>query len=179
MIMNQEQIPTYKPLFPVQTTPTTSLHAVFDGDQCRSCSVLDQCPVRAPNHRDQGCLPQDTIGNFRLEITPELCLRDRMYSIQQTTAWKDRYSIRSGIEATISELKRAHGIGRLRVRRAVKICFAIACKVTACNIKRWARAHTGCYGKELQRLLSIFFEYLNVFEVNFTEMCFASAKKSC
>jgi aspartyl/asparaginyl beta-hydroxylase (cupin superfamily) len=24
MIMNQEQIPTYKPLFPVQTTPTTS-----------------------------------------------------------------------------------------------------------------------------------------------------------
>ena len=25
MIMNQEQIPTYKPLFPVQTTPTTSI----------------------------------------------------------------------------------------------------------------------------------------------------------
>ena len=101
-----------------------------------------------------------------------------MYSIQQTTAWKDRYSIRSGIEATLSELKRAHGIGRLRIRRAVKVCFAVACKVTACNIKRWAKAHTGRLGNELQRLLDIFFEYLNVFEVYFTEMCFASAKKS-
>ena len=74
-----------------------SLHAVFDGDICRSCSSLDQCPVRAPNHRDRGCRPQDTIGHFRLEITPELRLRDQMYSIQQTTAWKDCYSIRSGI----------------------------------------------------------------------------------
>jgi len=90
--------------------------------------MLDQCPVRAPNHRDRGCRPQDTIGHFRLEITPELRLRDQMYSIQQTIAWKDRYSIRSGIEATLSELKRAHGIGRLRVRRAVKVCFAVACK---------------------------------------------------
>ena len=133
-----------------------SLHAVFDGDLCRSCSALDQCPVRAPNHRDRGCRPQDTIGHFRLEITPELRLRDQMYSIQQTTAWKDRYSIRSGIEATLSELKRAHGIGRLRVRRAVKVCFAVACKVTACNIKRWAKAHTGRLGNELQRLLDIF-----------------------
>ncbi len=151
-------------------TTRQSLHAVFDGDICRSCNALDKCPVRAPNHRDQGCLPKDTIGNFRLEITPELRLRDQMYAIQQTTEWKDRYSIRSGIEATISELKRAHGIGRLRVRRAVKICFAIACKVTACNIKRWARAHTGCYGKELQRLLSIFFEYLNILEVNLNKI---------
>lgn len=143
-----------------------SLHAVFDGDICRSCGALDKCPVRAPNHRDQGCRPQDTIGNFRLEITPELRLRDQMYAKQQTTKWKDRYSIRSGIEATLSELKRAHGIGRLRVRRAVRVCFAIACKVTACNIKRWARAHIGCYGKQLQRFLSIFFEHLNILEVN-------------
>jgi hypothetical protein len=122
-------------------TTRRSLHAIFDGDICRSCSVLDQCPVRAPNHRDRGCKPQDTVGSFRLEITPELCLRDQMYSTQQTTGWKDRYKIRSGIEATISELRRSHGFGKLRVRRAVKVCFALACKVTACNIKRWAKAH--------------------------------------
>ncbi|RPH51660.1 MAG: hypothetical protein EHM85_05815 [Desulfobacteraceae bacterium] len=91
-----------------------------------------------------GACRRITIGQFRLEITPELCLRDRMYSIQQNTAWKDIYIIRFVIEATISELNRAHGIGRLQVRRAVKICFAIVCKVTASNIKRWAKAHTGC-----------------------------------
>ena len=94
-----------------------------------------------PNHRDKGCHARDTIGDFRLEITPEIRLRDHMYALQQTTQWKDRYKIRSGIEATNSELKRAHGIGKLRVRRIAKVCFVVACKVIACNIKRWVRAH--------------------------------------
>jgi len=117
-----------------------SLHAIFDGDICRSCKMLDQCSVRTPNHRDRGCQARDTVGDFRLEITPELRLRDQMYSIQQTKEWKDRYRIRSGIEATNSELKRSHGFGRLRVRRVAKVCFAVACKLIACNVKRWARA---------------------------------------
>lgn len=64
-----------------------------------------------------------------------------MYALQQTARWRERYRIRAGIEATNSELKRAHGIGHLRVRRLAKVCFAVACKVIACNIKRWARAH--------------------------------------
>ena len=75
-------------------------------------------------------------------------MRDHMYALQQTTEWKDRYKIRAGIEATNSELKRAHGIGKLRVRRMVKVCFAVACKLIACNIKRWAKALTA-----LERLL--------------------------
>jgi len=120
-----------------------SLHTILDGDTCRSCKMLDQCPVRAPNHRARGCKPRDTVGNFRLEITPELRLRDEMYSIQKTTKWKNKYKIRSGIEATMSELKRSHGFNQLRVRRAPKVGFAIACKVIACNIKRWVKAYTG------------------------------------
>ena len=79
-------------------TKRRSLHAIFDGETCRSCSVLDQCPVRAPNHRNRGCKHRDTVGNFRLEMTPELRLRDQMYSNQQTTEWKDRYKIRSGVK---------------------------------------------------------------------------------
>jgi len=117
-----------------------SLHAIFEGRACRSCTMLPRCPVRAPNHRDKGCGPRDTVGDFRLEITPELRLRDQMYALQQTTEWKDRYKIRSGIEATNSELKRSHGVGRLRVRRLAKVCFVVALKITACNIKRWAKA---------------------------------------
>jgi hypothetical protein len=122
-------------------TTRRSLHAIFDGNTCRSCTMLDRCPVRAPNHRTKGCQARDTSGDFRLEITPEIRLRDHMYALQQTTAWNDRYKIRAGIEATNSELKRAHGIGKLRVRRIAKVCFAVACKVIACNIKRWAKAH--------------------------------------
>jgi len=121
-------------------TTRRSLHAIFDGNICRSCIKLDTCPVRAPNHRNKGCQARDTVGDFRLEITPEIRLRDHMYALQQTDEWKDRYRIRAGIEATNSELKRAHGIGRLRVRRIAKVCFAVACKIIACNIKRWAKA---------------------------------------
>jgi hypothetical protein len=138
-------------------TTRRSLHAIFDGDLCRSCTMLDQCPVRAPNHRSQGCQARDTVGGFRLEISPELRLRDKMYALQQTTEWKNRYRTRSGIEATNSELKRSHGIGKLRVRRMAKVCFAVACKLTACNIKRWAKAHAS-----LKRLLHGFLSSIYV-----------------
>jgi hypothetical protein len=140
-------------------TTRRSLHAIFDGDVCRSCKMLDRCPVRTPNHRHPGCQARDTVGDFRLEITPEIRLRDERYSLQQTTAWKDRYKIRSGIEATNSELKRSHGLGKLRVRRAAKVCFAVACKVMACNIKRWAKAHTALE-RSLQGLISSVFTRL-------------------
>ena len=123
-------------------TTDRSLYAIFDGDLCRSCTMLDQCPVRAPNHRDRGCGARDTVGDFRLDISRELRLRDEMYAVQKTREWKDRYSIRTGIEATNSELKRAHGMMRIRLRRLVKVCFCVACKIIACNIKRWARART-------------------------------------
>lgn len=116
-----------------------ALHAIFDGDICRACSKLEQCPVRAPNNRARGCNVRNTVGNFRLEVTARLRLRDQMYADQQTDQWKQQYKIRAGIEATMSELKRRHGMGKLRVRRATKVCFAVACKVIACNIKRWAR----------------------------------------
>jgi hypothetical protein len=142
-----------------------SLHAIFDGDKCRKCRMLDICPVRAPNHRNAGCHARDTAGDFRLEITPEIRLRDQMYAKQQTTEWKNRYRIRSGIEATNSELKRCHGIGKLRVRRAVRVCFAVACKVIACNIRRWAAAHPAL-GAVFRRLLSSFWARMRSFRVD-------------
>jgi Transposase DDE domain len=85
-----------------------------------------------------GVKPRETIGNFRLEITPGLRLRDEMLAKQKTIEWKDKYKIRSGVEATMSELKRAHGLGKLRVRGLARVHFAVVCKVVACNIKRWA-----------------------------------------
>jgi hypothetical protein len=50
-------------------TKRRSLHAIFDGDVCRSCKMLDQFHVRTPNHRNRGCQARDTVDDFRLEIT--------------------------------------------------------------------------------------------------------------
>ena len=150
-------------------TTRRSLHAIFDGETCRSCNMLDQCPVRTPNHRSRGCHARDTVGDFRLEITSEIRLRDQMYANQQTSVWKDRYKIRSGIEATNSELKRSHGMGKLRVRRAAKVCFAVACKVIACNIKRWAKAQTALE-RALPGLLCSISARLRKFEAHFVRV---------
>lgn len=159
-------------------TTRRSLHAIFNGDACRSCKMLDQCPVRAPNHRDRGCQARETVGDFRLEITPGLRLRDQMYAHQQTPQWKERYKIRSGIEATHSELKRSHGIGKLRVRRAVKVCFAVACKLIACNIKRWAKAHFHLFKNPIQRFAFTFWAQLKVAQMSLAEYRIA-AKNLC
>jgi len=146
----------------------SGLHAIFDGDVCRACSKLRQCPVRGPNNRQGGCDLRNSKGQFRLEITAKLRLRDQMYANQQTDAWKQRYKIRSGIEATMSELKRSHGMGKLRVRRAVKVSFAVACKVIACNIKRWTKAYEYS-ANALQRLFYFILDFTGPSEAIFKE----------
>ena len=93
-----------------------------------------------------------------------------MYADQQTDQWKSRYKIRSGIEATMSELKRSHGIGKLRVRRSAKVCFAVACKAIACNIKRWAKAYQGLYNA-LQRIFIFFLDGMALSQAIFKEQC--------
>ncbi|MEK7407938.1 MAG: transposase, partial [Acidobacteriota bacterium] len=47
-----------------------------------------------------------------------------------------RQAIRAGIEGTNSELKRRHGLRKLRVRGGVRVKLAVYFKVTACNLKR-------------------------------------------
>ena len=59
---------------------------------------------------------------------------------EQTGAeFKKRYDIRAGVEATMSELKRGHGLDRLRVRREKRVRLAALLKAIACNCKRMAK----------------------------------------
>ena len=60
--------------------------------------------------------------------------RRRRY--QQTEAFRERYATRAGVEGTNSELKRKHGMGRLRVRGAKRVRLAVRLKALACNVKR-------------------------------------------
>jgi hypothetical protein len=109
-----------------------SLYAYFDSATCRACPLGQRCVVRGP---DNG-----TSGSFNLELAPRQRVRDERLAEQDTPAFRERYAIRAGIEATNSELKRVHRIDRLRVRRLPRVRMAVALKVTACNVKRWLRA---------------------------------------
>ena len=56
---------------------------------------------------------------------------------QATPEFKEQHKIRSGIEATNSELKRCHGFGKLRVRGRPRVTLAVHLKVLALNVKRY------------------------------------------
>lgn len=109
-----------------------TLHAFFDGPTCCSCPVQKQCPVRSPG-------ADRPTSEFRLELTRGLQLRDELYVAQRTEEWKAAYRTRSGSEATMSEMKRAHGVGRLRVRRRSRVLLAVSAKAIGCNVKRWLK----------------------------------------
>lgn len=58
---------------------------------------------------------------------------------QASPDFAKRYAIRAGSEATNSELARAHGMKRLRVRREARVKLAVYFKALACNVKRALR----------------------------------------
>lgn len=106
-------------------------HAYVNGQHCRACPFNGTCLVRAPNN--------GKAGSFHIEDRHALLLRDRRLALAKEPGWKKRYRIRSGSEATNSELKRKHGMGRLRVRRRPRVVLAVTFKIAACNVKRWLR----------------------------------------
>ena len=65
---------------------------------------------------------------------------ERRRRAEATEEWRKRYAIRAGIEGTNSELKRAHGLGRLRVRGGRRVRLAVYLKALACNFKRMVHA---------------------------------------
>ncbi len=67
--------------------------------------------------------------------------RRRRY--EKTKEFKKRYAERAGIEATNSELKRAHGLGRLRIRGFLRVRLAVYFKALACNVKRMVKHLAG------------------------------------
>lgn len=108
-------------------------HAYMDRGRCEACPLRGRCLARPP---DNG----KGTGRYIIEDNPALVLRDRRLREQADPAWRRRYNIRCGIEGTNSELKRKHGLAKLRVRRAPPVRIAVASKLIGCNVKRWLRA---------------------------------------
>ena len=107
------------------------MHAQLDESKCGDCPLQGRCVARRPNSGK---------GRWRIDIEADLRARDQNLADQQTDEWRRRYRIRSGIEATNSELKRRHGLGVLRVRRLPRVKLAVVNKLMACNVKRWLAA---------------------------------------
>jgi len=98
--------------------------AYFDRTVCETCPQAEGCPTHL--NQTERCL----------RWTPAQWATARRRHQQDTPAFKDAYKIRSGIEATISEDKNGHGLGRLRVRGQPAIDLVATFKALAINVKR-------------------------------------------
>jgi len=113
---------------PVEHQPSRTgrrMLAVFTEKQCQACQLRGQCPT-------------EPRGDKRvLSFTPADVAVAKRRVEQETPEFKERHKIRSGIEATNSELKRCHGLGKLRVRRRPRVALSVRLKVLALNVKRY------------------------------------------
>ena len=99
--------------------------AIFSGESCAACPLADKCPVQRRGER--------SVFPFKIA---DVAVAQRRQE-QATPEFKEQHKIRSGIEATNSELKRCHGFGKLRVRRRPRVTLAVHLKVLALNVKRY------------------------------------------
>lgn len=102
----------------------------FARESCEPCPLRGRCPVRLKGSSGVYVLKADLV-KVNLE---------RRRRAQASGEFARRYTVRAGIEGTNSELKRGHGLGRLRVRGGRQVRLAVYLKALACNIKRMVGA---------------------------------------
>lgn len=113
---------------PVEHRPTRGQKATlacFDGMKCEECFLRDVCPAE----------PRGQQRAVRF-TSADVAVAQRRAE-QETPEFKERYKLRSGIEATNSELKRRHGFSKPRVRRRPRVALSVRLKVLGMNIKRY------------------------------------------
>ncbi|MBI3723987.1 transposase [bacterium] len=104
------------------------LHFARSG--CERCPFFQQCPARLSRDEE----------TYSITVNLTKTTLEQRRTEQATPQFKERYACRAGIEATNSELKRSHGLGRLRVRGRIRVRLVIYLKAIACNFKRMIRA---------------------------------------
>ncbi len=103
--------------------------AVFSAKHCTQCEFLPICPVK----RQKG-------GNYRLRYKLKEMATSRRRQEQESEDFKERYKIRSGIEATISEAQRLTGLKRSWTRGKERLSMSVYMKALAINIKRFVQS---------------------------------------
>lgn len=105
-----------------------TIRVFFSGGLCDNCKYGASCPTRRL---------KDGTRVFSVTEQKAVLAARRLY--EATDEFSERYAQRAGIEATASELKRGHGLGRLRTRGRLRVRLAMYLKATACNVKRMVK----------------------------------------
>ena len=89
----------------------------FAREVCEPCTLRPRCPVRWRRRPELGG-EWSLSGAYVLSADLARVNIGRRRRAESEGEWRKRYGLRAGIEGTNSELKRRHGLGRLRVVEA-------------------------------------------------------------
>jgi hypothetical protein len=106
--------------------------ARFTKQQCQPCPARTACTTSGDGKRTVGFPPRELL---------ELQARNR--ADQQDPAWHKRYAVRSGIEGTICEFARGHGMRHCRYRGQPKAHLQHVLTAIAVNIERLSQLPPG------------------------------------
>ena len=94
---------------------------------------------------------------------------------QQTDDFKERYKIRSGIEATISEANQVTGFKRVWARGKDRVAMSVFMKALAINVKRFVQTELSkakeAFSYSFARLSQAFFSLLTPLSALRREFC--------
>jgi hypothetical protein len=125
-----------------ERTDKGRIEATYSKLHCAHCPFKKSCSAK-----------RNANGTRTLSTTEKEHTLAKRRHYEQTEEFKKRYADRAGIEATNSELKRAHGMGFLRVRGGIRVKLSVYFKALACNVKRMVR-HLAQQAPEASRLAS-------------------------
>jgi len=112
---------------------TEDLIVHFDPEVCRACPLQPRCPVTIGTR----------VASFRVDEA-QYAGAVRHHHYMHDEAYRKECSIRSGVEATVSELTRAHGARRSRHRKPTRTRLQMIFAALACNVKRFIRYVLNC-----------------------------------
>lgn len=106
----------------------------FDRDVCSTCPRQQRCPVRIGKR----------VSTYTVEES-EYVGAVRHHKYMGDPKYRKECAVRAGVEATVSELTRAHGMRKSRHRERSRTKLQLTFAVLACNVKRFIR-HGEKYG---------------------------------
>lgn len=113
---------------------TGKLNVYFDPEICKRCEKKERCPVRIG------------VTTARMEADEAMYAGARRYhKYMENSEYRKKCAVRAGIEGTISEITRAHGVRKSRHKKRARTKLQLIFAAIACNVKRFIR-HGEKYG---------------------------------
>ena len=117
-----------KPMDQQRSEKTEKVIVHFDPDVCRACPDAQRCPVKIGQR----------VATYHVDAA-EYVGAVRHHHYMSNRAYRKACAIRAGVEATVSELTRAHGLRKSRHRARSRTKLQLIFGALACNVKRFIR----------------------------------------